>query len=128
MATPDLSQYYGSLQTGQNERIQAKIVFYATIGSGTFSVLTPSQIAFSGHYAVAGHSGNVDLTLTVTGDNVGTFKLNDASGPCTFQQQDNTLFVYFNEGGSQTNVQVQWWQNGLWIGGPATPYNLWIGP
>ncbi|HEY0143828.1 MAG TPA: hypothetical protein VGF48_23275 [Thermoanaerobaculia bacterium] len=128
MPTPDLSQYYGNLQTGQNERIQAKIVAYTNIGNGTFSVLNPSEISFSGTYSIVGHSGNVDLTLTVTGTNSGTFQFNGASGPCTFTEQDGYLYVYFNEGGGQTNVQVQFWSNGLWIGGPATPYNLWIGP
>lgn len=128
MPKPDLSQYYGDLKTGQPQRIQAKIAVYVTIGSGTFSTLNPAVIAFRGSYTVFGHTGEVDLTLTVTGNDTGTFKFNDTTGPCTFKEEGGYLYIYFNEGGSQTYLQVQYWSNGLWIGGPATPYSLWIGP
>jgi|GEM_PF-6820556 len=123
MSTPDLSQYYGNLQTGENYTIQAKIVFYVDVGQGSFSALSPSQVAFSGSYSAAGHSGEVTLNLNVTGPNQGTYNLNGRSGSCTFSEDGDTLTVSF--GG--TSIQIEWWHDGIWIGGSGVPYNIWIG-
>lgn len=128
MPTPDLSNYYGKLTTNHDYRIQAKVVVWVTVGKGSFSTLNPTQLAFSGHYSVAGHSGSVDISLTVTGENTGTFNLNGHSGDCTFKEDGKILYVYFYEGSKRTYIEVQYWDNGLWVGGEASPYNIWIGP
>ena len=127
MANPDLSNYYGNLVPNENLRLQAKIVGYVTVGNGSFSTLTPSQLAFEGNYSVLGHQGTVCITLTVTGDNVGTFTFNELSGSCTFQEHGDGLYIYFTEGGGQTSLEAESWDSGLWLGGQATPYNIWIG-
>jgi hypothetical protein len=129
MAVPDLSNYYGNLTPGEVLRIQAKIVLaYVTVGSGSFSILSPTRLVFSGNYSAGGHKGAVNINLTVTGDNVGTFALNGYRGSCTFEEEGNSLYIYFREGGDEKNVQAQAWAGGIWFGGQAAPYNIWIGP
>lgn len=129
MPTPTLAPYYGNLKTETQYRIQAKIIaFYDTVGSGSFSILSPDEMAFQGSYSAAGQHGSVNLYIKVTSDNKGIYTNNGHSSPCTFKVDGDYLYVYFKEGGGPTNVQLEWWDDGLWIGGDAVPHDIWVGP
>lgn len=126
--SPSLAPYYGSLKVKTRYRIQAKLLVpYVTIGEGEFSVLNPKEIAFSGRYSAAGEKGRVDVKLTVTGYHKGTYSFNGKGGDCAYKVDGEYLYVYFQDGGKTTYIELQWWHDGLWIGGEATPYKIWIG-
>ena len=128
---PDLSQWYRNLQANVTYRLQAKIVGYDTVGSGSFSILSPTEIAFSGSYDIPGiANGNVELNVTVTGENQGSFVFNGASGSCTFKVTSGDPGPYLHldpENYPQYDIQFQWWDDGIWIGGEGPPVDLWIG-
>lgn len=125
---PSLTPYYGDLQTNTTYAIQIKLPWYKTIGHGTFSVLNANEIRFSGYYSVLGHSGSINLDLVVTGTNSGNAVMNGHNYPCNFSLDGDDLDIALNEGRGPTKLEVEWWHDGLWIGGPGTPHNIWIGP
>ena len=126
--SPSLAPYYGSLKVKTGYRIQAKLLVpYVTVGKGEFSVLSPKEIAFNGHYSAAGEKGRVEMKLTVTGYHKGTYSFNGESGDCAYSVDGEYLYVYFQDGSKTTYIELQWWHDGLWIGGEAAPYKIWIG-
>ncbi len=125
---PSLAPYYGSLKVKTGYEIQAKLLLpYVTVGKGEFSVLSPKEIAFSGYYSAVGEKGKVDMRLTVTGYHKGTYSFNGISGDCAYKVDGEYLYVYFQDGSKTTYIELQWWHDGLWIGGEAAPYKIWIG-
>lgn len=127
MTSPSLSPYYGDLKTGTDYVLQAKVIGYTDVGSGSYSKLTSSEIDYSGKYSYMGHSGKIDLKLSVTGDKSGKISFNGRSSDCTFKVDGDYLYIYFKEGSKSTNLELEWWESGMWVGGDATPYDLWIG-
>ncbi len=125
---PSLSPYYGNLQTGVSYAIQVKMPWYSTIGHGSYSVLSPNEISFSGYYSALGHSGKITIDLTVTGNNVGNITFNNHSYPCTFQVDGNDLIINLNEGNGPTSLKMEFWHSGMWIGGDGIQDDIWIGP
>jgi len=129
MAEPSLAPFYGHLEANQDYTLKARIFGMVSVGNGKFSVLSPSEISFSGSYNVAGNEGNVTVGLKVTGNNTGEVSWGGVTEPCTFHVDGNYLYVYFKEGGGQTSLKLEYWRKGLWIGGEALPSHvraLWI--
>jgi hypothetical protein len=126
---PDLSQYYGSLTTGHTYFLEAEIgIVWAKVGSVTFSRLTPASFSFTGSYdinvGVTHIKGDVNMSLDVTGENVGTLSFNGQKGSCRFQRDGDNLNILF---GTKT-YKIMWWKSGIWIGGDVpTVTALWIG-
>ena len=125
---PSLSPYYGNLQTGVTYAIQVKMPFYTTIGNGSFSVLSPNEISFSGYVSAFGQGGSISIDMTVTGNNDGNITFNNHNYPCTFQVDGDDLIINLNEGNGPTSLQMEFWHGGMWIGGDGTPHDVWIGP
>ena len=125
---PDLRPYYGTLKTGQTCRIQAKVPVYATVGHGSFSALSDNHVAFSGKIDFLGHKGNVDLAVTITGTDAGTVEINGKTVTATFASSGGTLTAYLSlPNNPNTHLEIQWWHGGMWIGGPGTPKDIWVG-
>lgn len=103
MSSPNLPSYTGSLTTNTAYKIEGKKGVWVTIGSGQFSGLSSSSLAFSGQLDAMGQSGSLDVGLTVTGDETGTIALDItdnsssmvANGPCTFSESGSDLTVTF---------------------------------
>lgn len=144
--SPSLAPYFGSLKVKTKYRVQVKSAFgiYITIGSGAFTVLSSTEIAFSGKVAsvnipdLVGYrdwntkntlDADFQLKVVVTGNNTGTYSFNGLRGSCEFKVNGEYLTIMFKDWtGHKTFLEFQWWHDGLWIGGMATPKALWIGP
>jgi len=121
---PDLSRYYGNLKTDKDYKIEGKIAgIWAKIGSGRFSGLAPINLSFEGEYDALGHKGKVALSIVVTGMNTGTVDFNGDGGQCKFEEDGDYLHVLFDG----KNIKLEWWKDGIWIGGDGPPVDLWIG-
>lgn len=126
---PDLSPFYGNLVTGKKYRIQAKLPFYTTVGHGTFSVLNSNQVVFSGNVNIPLiFNGNINLGVDVQSSNAGTVDFNGNAVSATFKSTSSDLYAYLSlPGKPNTSLDIQWWHSGLWIGGPGTPHDIWVG-
>lgn len=128
MSGPSLSPYYGSLSVGTPYKIQAKAPWYSDVGTGSFSKLSADEIAFSGKINFFGQTGNISLDLNVTNANAGTISFNGKAESCTFTVNSPYLVCHLRLPGSGlTTLQIEWWHKGLWIGGPGTPHDIWVG-
>lgn len=120
---PDLSLYYGKLKSGVDYKIEGLIIGWDQIGTGRFDSLSPLNLSFSGEYHAFHRSGKVALSVVVTGQNVGTVDFNGEGGQCRFEEEGDYLHILFDD----KNIKLQWWKDGIWIGGDGPPVNLWIG-
>lgn len=126
---PDLSSYYKSLTTNTTYRLQAKTPWYMDVGTGTFSALSANHLAFNGKIDTVFYKGSVSLDLQVTGPMTGTIGFNGKTEPCSFSISGSDLIVHLDlPGKKNTTLNIEWWHSGLWIGGPGTPHDIWVGP
>jgi hypothetical protein len=122
---PDLSKYYGNLKTSHSYFLEAEIVLiWKKIGTGSFARLTPSVFELQASYDVLGLEGTVNLSVEVTGTNVGQLRYDNQHGPCSFQEDGDTLNILFNG----KTYKLSWAKSGVQIGGDIPKVTaLWIG-
>jgi hypothetical protein len=138
MTDPNLTSYTGSLTSGPTYEIEGKDVVWVQIGSGQFSALDGTTLAFSGTLDEKGQNGKLGVSISVTGENVGTIDLAitdnssslSANGSCTFSESGSSLTVSFTasvNGGSpqpmtmvletdDDGVEISVNDTELWIG------------
>ena len=135
MSTPDLTQYTGDLATNTTYQLEMKVVGWVEAGTGSFSSLSDDSLAFSGSFDKGGHSGTVQLSLTVSGDNSGTVtavvtdnnetKINLQDQACTFSEDDGTLTISPSD--SDNTLEAKSYEGGMELWGSGFSHTVWIG-
>lgn len=125
LPTPDLSTYYGTLQTNTSYKLKAKTGFWVNIGTATFSTLSPSTLAMAADYNALGNSGKIELNVSVTGDDTGRVTINGYELDCTFQERKNELFVHYrSKSGKEKKISFSWEKRGILIDGDMVPVKV----
>lgn len=138
MTDPNLTSYTGTLTASTTYDIEGKDVVWVSIGSGQFSALDSTELAFSGTLDAKGQNGQIAVTIVVTGEQVGTIDLGitdnssslSANGACSFSESGSTLTVSFTasvNGGSPQAMAMQLETDDDGVAITVNDDELWIG-
>ena len=125
MPTPDLSHYCGGASVDAAYTLQAKTMFWIDIGTATFSSISATDIALEARYRVLRQSGQIALTVTVTGEDSGMVQINDFTLACTFEAGPDALLVhYMTTEGTPQLLSFTMQRSGILIDGDAVPVKV----
>ena len=122
---PSLDKYYGTLKAGKEYTVMTRLLTsYIVVGSVEFTELSQTVIAFNCSYEFLGHGAQVKVRFTT---NSSYIEYNGRKVLGSYEEVGDTLRIYFNNGIERTSIDIQWWGDGLWIGGEAMPNKAWMG-
>ena len=110
---------------GAAHTLQAKTMFWVDIGQATFSVITETNIALKATYRVLRRSGEIALSVMVTGENTGRVQLNKFTLDCSFEPRPNVLLVHYKTAdGKPQLLSFSTQKNGVLIDGDVVPVKV----
>lgn len=86
-ARPDLTRYCGTLRVGTTYALGVDPDAAGGAGSGSFSMISPSQVEFGGRLRAGSRHDPVHIGLAVTGPESGILRLNGAACACTLTER-----------------------------------------
>ena len=124
----DLKKFFPE-SVGATERIQAKIVFWVTVGHGSFSQITSSDVKFSGKGKVMGHDFDVNIELNVIDNTNMTIEFNGSPQKATYYvDHDNNLIITIPSGAEKGTIRITTGSGGTYFYPKiAHGHDVWIG-